>query len=179
MLKQISVREFVAAAAGARRFRAKVIPVGAVTPEHDPGASQSLTLLSLADDRDTFILHNRFVSGDEWSEELGDYTDPLWETVTLRSGPELFESTAPGLEWLGGSFAWNNGLELLMHGGTPATFAVGGALTYAFSPDGSPYEFLVELELTGPAGAWRLKRSMGPAVFRLVRGANTDLGFSA
>jgi hypothetical protein len=51
----------------------------------------------------------------------------------------------------------------------PVIFAVGGALAYTTSIDGTPHEFLVDLELTSAAGEWRLKRSsLGPSGFTLA-----------
>lgn len=174
-LNQGSMREFVAVATGSSRFRVKLMPTATLHSELHTETSREIRLLCLADDTYTFILHNKWVDGDDWSEELGDYTAMsgrqlssarAWTPLTgWRQGP----TAQP--EWSDGSIAWNAvPVELLPGDEAPATFAVGGALVYTTGLAGTPHEFLVELELTGPAEEWRLRRSaMGPAGFTLAR----------
>lgn len=168
-------------ASGAPRFRAKHMPTATLRPELHTETSREIELFCLADDTDTFILHNWFVGGDVWSDELGDYTQPVWETVVLRSSVGTFENIATGpesigrLEWSDGSIAWNTtAVELLQHRGDAVTFAIAGALVHTTNRDGSLHDFLVELELTSQRDEWRLKRSgMGPSSFTLARQALT------
>ena len=176
-LDQTSMREFVAIAAGSPRYRVKYMPTATLRPELHTETCREIALFCLADDTDTFILHNRWVGGDDWNEELAEYTAEIWETVVLRSSADMFENIATGpdstlrLEWSNGVIAWNTAeVELLLHDGNPVTFAVGGALSYTTSLDGTPHEFLVGLEFTGPVDEWRLKRSgTGPGGFALAR----------
>lgn len=176
-LDQVSIRQFVAVAGGSPRFRAKFMPTLTLRPELHTEASREVELFFLADDNDTFILLNRWVGGDVWSEELGDYTNPVWETVVLRSRAAMFESIATGpkstghLEWPGGNTGWDTvALELFVQGAEPVAFAVEGALVYTTSIEGAPHDFLVELDLTGPTNAWQIRRSiMGPAAFTLAQ----------
>jgi hypothetical protein len=167
----------VAVATGAPRFRLKHMPTATRMSELRTEISGEIGLFCIADESDTFILHNRFVGGDAWRKELGNYTDAIWETVVLRSSTGAFEELATGhdstgrLEWSGGSIAWSGAtVELLLHDGAPVIFGVGGALVYTTSLDGTAHEFLVELELAGSEGEWRLKRSaIGPNAFALAR----------
>ena len=180
-LKQVTIRELVTVATGSPRFRVKHMPTSTLRPELHTENSREIGLFCLSDETDTFILHNRFVGGDLWSDELGDYSAPVWETVVLWTGPDIFEdittgSTSTGqLEWAGGSIRWNTvGVELLLQQTEPVSLAVRGALVYTTSFDHAPCEFLVELELVGPMGEWRLTRSiMGPSGFTLATGELT------
>lgn len=164
-------------AAGVPRFRAKLMPTMTLRSELHTKSSREVGVLFLADDADTFVLHNRWVGGDVWSEELGDYTDPIWETVILRSSAAAFGDVAAGpestgrLEWSGGSIAWNaSAIEVLAEGPQPVALGVAGALVYTTSCGGTPYECLVELDLPSVADHWQLKRSlMGPSGFTLAR----------
>lgn len=176
-LDQISIRELVTVAAGPPRFRVKLMPTMTLRSELHTQSSREVGALFLADDADTFVLHNRWVGGDVWSEELGDYTDPIWETVILRSSAATFKDVAAGpestgrLEWSGGTIAWNTAaIEVLAEGPQPVALGVAGALVYTTSSGGTPYEFLVELDLPSVADHWQLKRSlMGPSGFTLAR----------
>jgi hypothetical protein len=175
-LKQVTIRELVAATTASPRFRIKHQPMIADLPQHHTPISRETSLFCLADETDTFILHNRFVGGDTWSDDLGDYSTPVWETVVLHSGSEVFENIAAGvdnhcrLDWPGGSIMFNTvSVERLMRGTEPASLAVSGALVYTTVFEGAPCEFLVELELVGPLGEWRLSRSaIGPGGFTLT-----------
>jgi len=97
--------------------------------------------------------------------------------VILRSTAATFKDIGAGpqstgrLEWSGGSIAWNTAaIEVLAEGPQPVTLAVAGALVYTTSSGGTPYEFLVELDLPTVADKWQLKRSpMGPSSFTLAR----------
>lgn len=170
------MRELVTVATGAPRFRVKYMPMSTLRAELHTEDSREIGLFCLADEINTFILLNRFVGGDTWSDEPGDYSDPVWETVVLRSEPDVFENIATGptstgrLEWAGGSFGWNTvAVEPLLHGTEQVTVAVRGALVYMASFDGAPCEFVVEVELYGPTGEVRLKRSVtGPNSFTLA-----------
>lgn len=175
-LDQVSIGEFLAAAAGQPRFRVKHMPTQTLRRDLHTEASRLISLLCLADDVNTFILHNRWVGGDVWSPELGDYTDAIWETVVLRSSAEAFAAIPTGpdsthrMEWSGGVIQWNTvSVELLTDLGEPVTFGVSGALAYTTGIDGSPHEFLIELELPSLAGEWRLKQSSAPSDFVLAR----------
>jgi hypothetical protein len=178
VLEQVTMRELVTVATGSPRFELKLMPVATANSELHTAARREIKLLCLADGTDTFILHNRFVGGDVWSDELGDYTDPVWETVVLHSGREMFEAIPTGpdstgrLEWSGGSISWNTvAVEWLREGPEPVLLAAKGAHIYTTCFDGNPCEFLVDLELFGPMGEWRLTRSlMGPSSFTLVTG---------
>ena len=180
-LEQVSIGEFVAATAGLPRFHAKHMPTQTLRQELHTEASRLIALFCLADDADTFILHNRWVGGDVWSPELGDYTDPIWETVILRSTSEAFGAIPTGpdstyrIEWSGGVIQWNTvGVELVTLLGEPVTFGVQGALAYTTGIDGSPHEFLVELELPSISGEWRLKQASAPSDFLLARHVATS-----
>ncbi|WP_337186104.1 hypothetical protein [Phenylobacterium sp.] len=180
-LEQVSIGEFVAAAAGPPRFRAKHMPTQTVSQELHTEVSRLIALFCIADDTDTFILNNRWVGGDIWSQELADYTDPIWETVVLRSSAKTFEAIPTGpdsvcrMEWAGGFVQWNAvAVEPFTYLGEPVTFGVGGALAYATAVDGRPHELLVELELPSRLGEWRLRRSPTPSAFVLARHAVTS-----
>jgi hypothetical protein len=176
-LDQVSMGELVTVAAGPPRFRAKLMPTMTLRSELHTQSSREVGVLFLADDADTFVLHNRWVRGDVWSEELGDYTNPIWETVVLRSSAATFENVAAGpestgrLEWSGGRIAWNTAaIDVLAEGRQPVALGVAGALVYTTSSEGAPHEFLVELDLPSAADHWQLKRSlMGPSNFTLAR----------
>jgi len=175
-LNQITIGEFVAAAAGPPRFRAKYIPQQTLSRELHTETSRLVGMFCLADDTQTFILHNRCIGGDVWSPELNDYTDPVWESVILRSDAEAFEGIPTGpdsthrIEWAGGVIQWNTvSVESFAFAGEKVTLGVNGALAYTTGIDGSPHEFLVELELTSPGGDWRLGRSSSPSAFVLAR----------
>jgi len=180
-LKQVTIRELVTVATGSPRFHVKHMPAATLRSELHTENSREVGLFCLADETDTFILHNRFVGGDQWSDELTDYSAPVWETVVLRSGPDIFEGIATGptstgqLKWAGGSIGWNTvEVELLLQRTQPVPLAVSGALVYTTSFERAPYEFLIELELVGPMGGWRLMRSaMGPSGFTLATGETT------
>ncbi|WP_231733181.1 hypothetical protein, partial [Phenylobacterium sp. CCH12-B4] len=175
-LAQISIGEFVAAAAGQRRFRVNYMPTQTLRSELHTAASHVVGLFCLSDEAHTFILHNRWVGGDELDTATGDYTEPVWETVVLRATAEAFEAMPTGaestcrLEWPGGVIQWNTvSVEALTERGEPVVVGVGGALAYTSGVDGRPHEFLVELELPGSAGDWRLERSSTPSQFVLAR----------
>jgi len=175
-LGQITIGEFVAATAGPPRFRVKYMPTQTLSRELHTETSRLVGMFCLADDSQTFILHNRWVGGDVWSPELGDYTDPIWETVVLRSDVKAFERIPTGphsthrIEWAAGVIQWNTvAVEPFAFGGENVTLGVSGALSYTAAIDGSPHEFLVELELTSLIGEWRLARSSGPSAFVLAR----------
>lgn len=173
--QQISLGEFVARAAGRPRFRAKHKPTQTDRRELPTDSSWPVGLFCLADETDAFILHNRFVGGDVWSPELSDYTDPVWETVVLRSTADAFTAIPAGpdsthrIEWSGGSVQWNSVLvEPLTHLDQSVTLGVGGALIYTTSNHGRQHEFMVELELPSATGAWRLKQGSDPSAFTLT-----------
>jgi hypothetical protein len=177
-LKQISIRELVAVASGSRTFCANMM--AGARPPGLHAATLRVGLFWLANEADTFILHNRWVGGDVWSEELDDYTTPVWETVVLHAGTDAFNRFLLGPD--AGRLAWPRGLliwspaaaEPLIHDGVPIALGVGGALVYTTSLDAALYDFLVELHLASPAGDWRLMRSaQAPSGFSLRRGEAT------
>jgi len=177
-LDQVTMGEFLAVAAGSPRFRGKYMPTQTLGQELHTEASRLVGLFCLADDADTFILHNRWVGGDVWSPELSDYTDPIWETVVLRSTADTFAAIPTGpdstyrIEWSSGVIQWNTAsVEELAHGGEQVTLGVSGALTYTTATEGNPHEFLVELELPSLSGEWRLRQSSTPSAFILARNA--------
>lgn len=180
-LDQVSIGEFVAATVGQPRFRAKYMPTQTLRRDLHTEVSRLIALFCIADDADTFILHNRWVGGDDWSPDQGDYTDPIWETVVLRAPAEAFGAIPTGpdsiyrMEWSDGVIQWNAvSVEPFTHLGEPVTFGVSGALAYTTGIEGSPYEFLVELELSSLVGEWRLKQSSDPSSFVLARHAATS-----
>lgn len=180
-LEQVSIGEFVAAAAGKPRFQAKYMPTQTLNRELHTETSRLIGMFTLADEADTFILHNRFVGGDVWSPELGDYTDPIWETIVLRSTAEAFAAIPTGsdstcrIEWGGGFLQWcAASVELFTHRSEPVIFGVSGALAYTIGVDGSANEFLVDLELPSSAGEWRLRRSSAPSDLVLARHGATS-----
>jgi len=153
-LEQISMREFVTATEGEPRFRAKFAPHNLLT-RPSSGSSRQVGLFRISDGSQVFIIFNRFAAGDEWDPEAEDYTDAVWETAIFRSD-ETAEDAAIAV-------------ELLQDGDGPAVFAVAGALAYTKSVDGQAYEFLIELELAGASGGWRVTRSASPESFTLAR----------
>ncbi len=178
MWQQICLSEFVVATAGQPRFLAKTMPTQTARGELQTDSSRLIGLFCLADDTDAFILQNRFVSGDVWSPELGDYADPVWETVVLRSTVDAFTAipTGPGtthrIEWAGGLIQWAAvAVDPLTYLGQPVILGVGSALAYTTSNHGSPIEFLSELELPSSTAEWRLERSPSPTAFILARHA--------
>jgi hypothetical protein len=170
------LREFVVAASGAPRFRAKFGPTGTLFPDLHTPTSREVGWLCLADDRNMFLLHNRWVGGDVWSDELGDYTDPAWETVVLRAPASTYDEMPVGdestyqLECSEASIGWNNcRVEELKAGEIAAILGVAGVTAYTVSFDAKPCEFLIELDLPGLAGSWQLRRSsQGPTAFTLA-----------
>lgn len=175
-LAQISIGELVATAAGQPRFRVKYMPTQTLRSELHTATSRVVGLLCLSDETHTFILHNRWVGGDEFDPATGDYTEPVWETVVLRTTAEAFQAIPTGadstcrLEWPGGLIQWNSVLvEALAECGEPVVVGVGGALAYTTATGGRPHEFLVELELPSSAGDWRLERLSAPSEFVLAR----------
>lgn len=174
-LDQVAVGEFVAASAGPPRFRAKYMPTQTLRGELHTDASRLIGMFCLTDEVDTFILHNRWVGGDVWNPDLNAYTDAIWETVVLRSSADTFAAIPTGpdstcrIEWSGGVIQWNAcPVELFAHGEEQVTFGVSGALAYTTAIEGKPHEFLVELELPGLTGDWRLRQSSAPSDFVLA-----------
>lgn len=157
------------------------MPIQTARSELHTDSSRLIELICLADDTDAFILFNFFVDGDVWSPELGDYTDPAWETVVLRSTVDAFTEIPTGpdgtyrIEWAGGLILGAAvGVDLLTYLGQPVILGVRGALAYTKCSNSSPKEFLFELDLPSPMGDWRLERSSSPGAFTLIRHAATS-----
>jgi hypothetical protein len=154
------------------------MPVLGLKPELHTSTHREIGVFCLGDENDTFVLLNLFVGGDAWSEEINDYSAPIYETVVLRAGPDVFEEITTGpnstanLEWAGGSGGWNTvPVELLLQNTELVLLAVNGAQVYTTCFEGAPHDFLVELELFSPIGEWRLSRSVVlPNFFALVSG---------
>lgn len=165
-------------ATGSPRFRVKYMPTSTGVREFHTETTHETLMLCIGDDTDTFILRNVILQDGEYIEDLEYYSDPITETAILRSGPDVFEQIVTGpastgrLEWSGGSIFWNTcPVELLLRRTEPVLIAVGKALAYTTSFNGAPLEVLVDLELVGPVGQWRLTRSVrGSGLFTLTDG---------
>lgn len=179
-LRQVSIGEFVAAAGGEPRFRAKLKLSQTARADLRTDTVRQASLLCLADGDDAFFLFNWFVGGDVWSPETGDCTDPIWETVVLRATADVFEAIPTGpdstyrLQWPGGLVQWAIvPVEPFTHLGEPMVFSVGRASVHITSYDGRACEFITELELPSATGEWRWERTASPSAFVLTRASET------
>ena len=177
-LHQVSIGEFLVAAGGEPRFRAKLMPVQTARADLHTKAVRQASLLCLADSKDAFFLFNWFVGGDVWNPETGDGAEPVWETVVLRSTPDVFEAIPTGpdstyrLPWHGGLVQGANvPVETFTDHGEPVALGVGGASLYITSYDGRVCEFITELELPSATRHWRWARASSPSAFVLTRAA--------